>query len=110
MAFFVDMHADALRTTAFGAISGTYAPIGTPFNHPTRLMIAQNYTDVQLTFSFDGIVDHFVLPSGGQLILDVSSDEFQGSGLVISVNTQMSVKGSPTLGNVYISAFYARGS
>lgn len=111
MAFFVDMRADGLRSLAFGSISGTYANIGSPFAHPMRIMMAQNLTDSLCTFSFDGgNNDNFVLPAGGQLIIDVSSDEFQQNGFIISVNTQMAVKGAPGSGGVYISAFYARGS
>ena len=109
----IDLRADALRALAAGSISGTYAPIGgagTPFTHPMRIMIAQNYTDAQLTFSFDGVNDHFVLTNGGQMIIDVSSDEFQSNGFIISIGTQMNVKGSPSTGNVYISAFFARGT
>lgn len=111
MAYFsLELRADPLRSLAFGSISGTYAAIGTPFSHPVRIMIAQNLTDVTLTYSFDSVNDHFVLPAGGQMIVDVSSDEFQGNGFLISINTQMYVKGSPGSGSVYISAFYARGS
>ena len=61
-------------------------------------------------FSFDGINDHFVLPTLGQLIIDVSSDEFQENGFIISNQTQMYVKGTVASGSVYISAFYARGT
>lgn len=110
MALQLELRADALRTLAFGSISGTYAAIGIPFAHPTRIMIAQNLTNVQITYSFDGINDHFVLPAGGQMIMDVSSDEFQGNGFIIAVGTQMMAKGAPASGNVYISAFYVRGT
>lgn len=110
MAFSVDMRADGLRTLAFGGISGTYAAIGTAFTHPMRILIAQNFTNALVTFSFDGVVDHFVLPTLGQLIIDVSSDEFQQNGFIISNQTQMYVKGTVASGSVYISAFYARGT
>jgi hypothetical protein len=111
MAFFVDLRADPLRSLAFGSISSSYAAIGTPFGHPVRMMIVQNFTNVQLTYSFDGINDHFVLPTFGQVIFDVTTNEFQQSGFVISVNTNMMVKGTgATSGNVYVSVFYARGS
>ena len=75
-----------------------------------RQIIVQNYTDVLLQFSFDGINPHFVLPSGGQLILDVTTNEIANSqGWFIGIGTQMSVEqiGAPTTGSVYVSAFYA---
>jgi hypothetical protein len=118
MAFYVDMRADLLRSLSYTGIGTNYFPIPVPgssplittFTHPMRIMIVQNLTNATLTFSFDGINDHFVLPSIGQLIMDVSSDEFQQNGFIISVNTTMSVKGTATSGAVYVSAFYARGS
>lgn len=110
MALQLDLRALSLATLGSGSISGTYAAIGNPFPSPVRVMIVQNLTDVTLTFSFTGNTDHFVLPTGGQLILDVASDEFQGNGFIISINTQMYVKGSPTTGSAYISAFYAKGT
>ncbi len=110
MAFQIELRADPLRSLAFGSISGTYAAVGTAFTSPMRIMIAQNFTDSLMTFSFDGVNDHFVLPANGQMILDVSSDEFQQNGFLIAIGTHMMVKGTATLGSVYISAFYARGT
>lgn len=110
MAIQLDLRASTLRTLAAGSISGTYANVGTPLESPMRIMIFQNLTDVTLTFSFASGMDHFVLPTQGQFVLDVSSDEFQGNGFIVSINTQMQVKGSPSTGAVYISAFYAKGT
>lgn len=113
MAFFVDMRANPLGSLAFGSISGTYAAIGTPFLHPMRAIAIKNYTNAQITFSFDGINDHVTLIALAGEVLDVSSWEFQGNGLLISNMTQMYAKqtsGAPTSGSVYIEAFYARGS
>jgi hypothetical protein len=112
MAFFVDMRADPLRSLAFGGISSTYAAIGGPFLHPMRSITFKNYTNAQITFSFDGINDHVTLIMLGAEVLDVTSWEFQGNGLLISNMTQMYAKqtsSAPTSGSVYIECTYARG-
>lgn len=113
MAQGIELRADAQRSLAFGGISGTYAAIGTAFANVVRMMIVQNLTNATLQFSFDGVVDHFVLPASGQVIFDVTTNQISNAnGFFISVGTQMSVKtiGSPGSGSVYVSAFYAKTS
>lgn len=98
---------ETLRTLAFGAISGTYAGIGTAFLNPIRLIYIVNTTDVLLTFSFDGVNAHFVIPSQAFLLLDVTSNmTLTGGALSISQGTRIYVEGAPTLGSVYLSVFY----
>jgi hypothetical protein len=102
---------ESLRSLAFGSISGTYAGIGTATLNPCRLYLIQNETDVLLTFSWDGVNDHFVVPSGAGLIVDVTSNRTSTtlSGyLAIPEGTRTYVKGSPTLGSVYLSIFYGK--
>lgn len=108
MTFPVRMGMEPLRTLAFGSISGTYANVGDPLLHPARAILFQNYTNAQLTFSiYGGAIDNFVLASNTQFILDIASNEFQQSGLLGPENMQISVKGTPASGNVYVSVIYA---
>lgn len=99
-----------LRTLAFGSISGTYAAIGganAPFLNPIRLMYIVNTTDVLLTFSDDGVNDKFVLASGSHIIIDVTTNHtFVGGAFTISQGQKIYVKGSPSVGSVYLSVFY----
>jgi hypothetical protein len=98
---------ETLRTLAFGSVSGTYARLGTPFLNPARLMYIVNTTDVLLTFSLDGVNDHFVVASNAYLIVDVTTNRSDtGGALAISQGQQIYVKGSPSLGSVYLSVFY----
>lgn len=104
------LRADALRSLAFGGISGAYAPVGTAFPEPIRIMMLQNLTDANVIFSFTGNTDHIVVPSGGFVLLDVMTNQWEDSGFAIQVGTIMHVKqesAGPTTGNVYISAFFA---
>ncbi len=107
----IELRAEPLRSLAYGSISSSYAPIGAPIANTGRLMMIQNLTDSTLTFSFDGIVDHFVLPSQGFFLIDVTTNRADPAGtFLISIGTQMSVKGSAGAGSVYVTSLYAKGS
>ena len=108
----IKFRAEAQRSLAAASIQASYTSIGAPIDHIGRQMIVQNFTDALLQFSFDGVVDHFVLPASGQMILDVTTNETDPAGWFISIGTQMSVKriGNPTSGSVYVSLFYAGGN
>lgn len=106
----VRMLAQPLRSLAFGSISGTYAAIGTPLGQMVRIIHVSNLTDQTMTFSFTGNTDHFVLPSGSFILLDLTANEIGDGGWFVSEGTQLYVKQTstpPTSGAVYVSAFYA---
>lgn len=100
------------RSLAFGSISGTYAPIGTAYSHPVRMYMLQNFTDGAMQFSWDGVNDHFPLPAGGSLILDIGSNKsINGGNLEASGARFTYVKTlgtGPTSGSVYLSIFYGK--
>src|SRR5215472_16971227 len=99
---------ETLRSLAFGSISGAYMGIGTPFIAPSRIFHVQNLTDVQMTFSLDGITDHFVLPSQGFLLLDLTANKTNAQGAFIAEGVRVYVKesaGAPTSGSVYVTSF-----
>ena len=103
----VRLYPEPVRSLAFGSISGTYAGIGTPLTNPSRIYWLQNNTDVLLTFSWDGVVDHFVLPTGSFVLLDVTSNRTDNGGaLNVASGQRTYVKGTPTVGGVYLSSFY----
>lgn len=101
---------DTLRTLAFGAISGTYAAIGTAFTENPHLIIVQNTTDALLTFSFDSSnsTGQFVLPANGQLVIDLFSNAGKAMIFSFKKGDTLYVKGSPGSGSVYLSLIYAR--
>jgi hypothetical protein len=103
----VRFYPEPLRTLAFGSISGTYAGIGSPFLNPIRLMHVLNNTDALLTFSFDGINDHFVVASMSFILLDVTTNRTDtGGALAISQGQRIYVKGSPSENSVYLAVFF----
>ena len=105
----IQLRADPLRTLAYTSITSSYTNIGAPLAHPTRILYVENQTDVLCIFSFNASTDHFALPSGGFLLLDVTTNELPAEGFYISVGTQMAVRtsGSPSTGDIYVSVFYA---
>jgi hypothetical protein len=101
--------AEPLRSLGFASISGAYAAIGTALLNPSRIMILQNFTDKQMIFSFDGTNDHLTLPSGGQIVLDFTSNKtVTGGAAYIPAGTIVYVKQvlAPGSGSVYVSTFY----
>lgn len=103
----VRLFPENLRSLGFASISVVYAGIGTGLVYPCRIYWLQNNTDVLLTFSWDGVNDHFTLPSSAFVLLDVTSNKtLSGGALNIAVGQRTYVKGSPTTGSVDLTSFY----
>ena len=104
----VRMLAEPIRTLAQASIGAAYMGIGTPLEFPSRLLLIQNLTDALLSFSLDGIEDHFVLPANSNFVFDVTTNTPQTLGIYFSVGTRIYVKeiGLPSTGSVYLSTFY----
>ena len=98
------------RELAFGDVEGTYVAVGTPLNNAIRQFFIQNLTDVTLQFSFDGINDHFPLPSNGFFLDDICSNTSVSQGFFIAKGTTLYVKeiGTPSSGSVYFSVAYGK--
>lgn len=106
--------ADALRTLAFGSISGTYAALGSAIAKNWRTFKITNNTNGDLLISFDGTTNNLFLPANSFTLYDLSSNgpnSQQIGEMVISIGTQLYVKQStaPTSGAVWVEAFYVQG-
>ncbi len=107
---------EAVRTATAAAITtgaGSYIGLGTSFANPIHWFYLQNFTDKDLMFSWDGINDHFPLPAGGYIIMDVTSNKtVMGGSFMIAKGTRFYVKyfdGAPTAGkSVYLATFYGQ--
>lgn len=100
---------EPVRSLGFASVSGTYAGVGTALLHPIRQFFIQNLTDQTLMFSFDGINDHFPLPSNGFFLDDVTSNKTNSSGFYIAEGVRLYVRdisGAPTSGSVYFTVLY----
>ncbi len=87
---------------------GTYIGVGTAIANPARQFLIWNLTDALLQFSLDGINDHFVLPSNGFFLDDISSNTSLSQNFLLGQGTRLYVKtiGVPTTGSVYFTVFY----
>lgn len=100
-----------MRSLAFGSISGTYAPVGTPLNNVSLITWIENNTDADLIVSFDGVNDHLFMPSRSGKVVDISTNKDPRDSLGASIGTYFHVKqdsGAPSTGSLYISIGYAR--
>lgn len=101
---------DALRTVGFASISGTYTALGAPFAHPMRMVCIVNNTDADLFFGFDGVLTNLIVPKNGFKLFDLSTNrEENNTFFAFAVGTQFYVKGSPSMGSVYLEAVFGQG-
>ena len=103
---------EPLRSLAFGGISGSYADLGTPFDHEIRMIRIINDTDGNLIVTDDDTVaaGKLYCPANTFVLYDIQSNMNQDNDdkYVKAKGTQISVKQStaPTTGSVYLEAWY----
>jgi hypothetical protein len=96
---------DAIRTLAFGGISGTYAVVGTPFIFPVKLICFTNNTDGDVFFSEDGTTNQLFIAASSFKLFDFTTNRNALQPVwAIPKGTQFYVKQStaPSKGAVYI--------
>lgn len=111
MAFNIIIRADGMRLLAAASIAAGYTAVGTLFDHPMRIIKLVNLTDATVIFSYDGVVDHEIVPPNGFTLYDFTTNQAQTAGAFIAKDTVMYVKrsGVPTTGSVYVCAYYGKG-
>ncbi len=104
----IRMRAETLRTLNYSQIMAGYMGVGSILQNPARQILVQNLTDALLAFSLDGVNDHFVLPSNGFFLSDITSNKSVSQGFFLAEGDRLYVKqiGTPTSGDVYFSVFY----
>lgn len=102
---------EALRSLAFGSISGSYAAVGTALENQCRLICITNNTEGDMLFSIDGSTDHLFVAAGSFKLFDLQSNmkSVNEDRFVFKKGTQFYVKQSeaPVSGSVYIEVIYA---
>lgn len=109
MSLAIRFQAETVRTLAFGSIGAGYTGVGTAMTRPIRLVVIQNFTDVPLMFSFDGVHDHLPLQASGYIILDITSNKTIQQGFFLAEGQRLYVKqlsGAASSGSAYLSTFY----
>lgn len=98
---------DAIRSIAFGGISGAYANVGSPLTKPARGFCISNNTQGDMMFSLDGgTTDQIFVKAGNFKLYDIQSNMNAqvDDSYVLNIGTQFAVKQitAPVSGNVYI--------
>ena len=101
---------EALRSLAFGSISGSYAAVGTATANPVRLFCITNNTEGDMLFSRDGVADELFVGAGSFKLFDLQSNinPNKEDRFVFDQGTTFYVKQlqSPVSGSVYIEILY----
>lgn len=105
---------DALRTKAYGAITGSYTTIGTAITKNWRMFRIINNTNGDMLISVDGTTDNLFIPAFSFLLYDLSTNAVNVSdsdSFVMAIGTQFYVKynSAPTSGDVWIEGIYSTG-
>lgn len=103
---------ETLRVLAFGGLGVNYAPIGASLDHPSRIILIQNDTDVPILVSWDGVHNHNFIQSQGFILFDLTTNRgMKADEFCISQFTQFYAKQygavAPTEGDVFLSSLYA---
>ena len=104
MSVAIRFDADQVRSLNHTVIGAAYMGVGTAFDEPVRHLFLENLTDVLVMVSFDGITDHFPLPSNAFFSLDVTKNKNIENGFFIGAGQRIYVKGAPTRGIFYVTA------
>ena len=101
---------EAIKTLAFGGISGAYASVGSPTTHPIRAFKISNNTQGDMYFTTNTAQDEMFVPAGSFTLYDLQSNinpQFDDK-FVLAIGTQFSVKQitAPVAGSVYIECIY----
>ncbi len=103
---------DALRTLAYGSITGTYVAVGTPFAYQARIICFTNTTGEDVFFSTDTSTDRLIVPAGSFKLFDVTMNHrpVNMDDFCFAIGTQWYVRYAtmPSSGAVYIEVVYAQ--
>ena len=106
---------DTLRITAFGSISGTYAPAGSALTTRPRIICFTNTTDVDLIITDDSTdsIGRIYVPSKCFKLYDLTTNmiPMKDDGFEVANGTQFYVKdngSAPTSGSLILEVVYAQ--
>lgn len=101
---------EAIKSLAFGGISGAYAPVGPPTTHPVRIFKISNNTQGHMMFTTNTSQDEMFLAAGSFTLYDVQANinPRTDDSFVLPVGTQFSCKQitAPVSGSVYVEIIF----
>lgn len=102
---------DAIRSILFGSITNSFAVLGSPLAHITRVIKFTNTTNANMFISYDGTTTNDIVSAGGFVLYDIMSNAGNDGQFSISRGTQLYIKydTAPTSGMVVVTCIYAKG-
>jgi hypothetical protein len=100
---------EPVQVVAYSSITGSFVSTGIAMKDPIRILKVNNTTDADVYISFDGTTNNDVIVAGSGMVVDLTANKGIESGIYLPIGTIFYLKyvsGAPTLGNVYISAYY----
>jgi hypothetical protein len=105
----IRMTAIPVQTVAFGSITSSFVAFGSGMPAPIRILKISNTTDEDIYISFDGTTIQDAIPALSGMVIDLTANKTSSEGAYIAQGTVVYLKyvSAPSLGNVYLSAYYA---
>jgi len=101
---------EAIKTLAFGGISGAYAPVGSPTENEVRIFCISNNTEGDVYFTTNLSQDEMFLAAGSFRLYDLQTNKMPKTDpkFVLEVGTQFYVKQitAPVSGSVFVECIY----
>lgn len=96
-------------TVDSSTLTGSYAALnGSGFDNPLLILKVVNDSNVDITFSIDGTLDHDVCVAGQSFVYDIQTNHaIPSDNLFLSQGTILYGKGNTGSGNIYIVSWYA---
>ena len=98
---------DALRSRNGATFNGAYQTLGGPLEHDCFLVKIVNQSGSDVVISLDGVTDIDICPAGSYFLYDETSNASREAGMVVPKWTQFWVKGTATVGFVYLVNQYS---
>lgn len=102
---------NAIRTAAFGAITGSYTNLGAAFTDSVIMLRATNTTDRDIYISWFNGVDHMFVPTGqSSPVYNFAANKGTGGALMTPAHIQYQLKSATTApgsGSVTLETFTA---
>lgn len=104
---------EPLRGLLYSSLSTSFIPIGSALSNPTQIYTLENFTDVDLVWSWNGTDINGILgANGGSFVLDITTNKggsqeglYIPKGLITYIAYIPS--SAPTSGSVYLTVFYS---
>lgn len=103
---------EILRSLDWTLVTANYVAVGTPLQHPARILKLSNATDADMLISFNGVDDHDFVGGNSYFLYDYGTNRSgTGNELEQQMGDRVYVKSAdgtlPSTGSIYLTLIYA---